>query len=145
MYEVTIEIRQRGINNLEWLEGEGMRERGINNSERVEGEGWRRKRKLKGPLTYGRYVFHPYVRLINCLFNLFQFSASSFSSQYIRLFLKSSRCSSSNSFRFRHLSFNGIVKEVISSQMMTNPIGFSTWKCRLLFYMLKNSFISYFL
>ena len=30
------------------------------------------------------------------------------------------------SFHFRHLSFNGIMKEAISSQNMTDPIGFST-------------------
>ena len=37
-----------------------------------------------------------------------------------------------------HLSFNGILKEAISSQNMTNPIGFSTqdiiYKCPLLSY-----------
>ena len=45
---------------------------------------------LAGPWTYGRYVFLPYVRLINCRFLLFRSSASSFSSQYLLLFLKSS-------------------------------------------------------
>ena len=36
-------------------------------------------------------VFSPYVRLINVRFQLFRYSASSFSSQYLLLFLKSSR------------------------------------------------------
>ena len=34
--------------------------------------------------------------------------------------------SSSYSFHFRHLSFNGIMKEAISSQNLTDPIDFST-------------------
>ena len=34
---------------------------------------------------------------------------------------------SSYSFRLRHLSFSGIMKETISSQNMTNSIGFSTY------------------
>ena len=46
--------------------------------------------------------------------------------------------SSSYSFHFRHLFFNGIMKKVIYPQSMTNPIGFSTqdiiWKCPLLSY-----------
>ena len=33
--------------------------------------------------------------------------------------------SSSYSFHFRHLSFNGIMKKAISSQNITNPIDFS--------------------
>ena len=46
---------------------------------------------LASQWTYGIYVFLPYVRLINCRFHLFRFSASSFSSQCLLLFLKSSR------------------------------------------------------
>ena len=34
------------------------------------------------------------------------------------------QCSSSYSFHFRHLSFNGIMKKANSSQNITNPIGF---------------------
>ena len=67
-------------------------------------------------------------RLMNCRFPLFRSSASSFSSQYLLLFLKSSR---SCVFlllilSLRHLSVNAIMKEAISSQNMTDPIGFST-------------------
>ena len=85
---------------------------------------------LAGPWTYGRYVFLPYLPLINCLFHLFRSSARSFSSQCLLLFLKSSR-----SFVLllllptpftSVLSFNGIMKEAISSQNMTNLIDFST-------------------
>ena len=42
-------------------------------------------------MTFGWYVFIPYVRLINCRFHLFRSSAVSFSSQYLLLFPKSSR------------------------------------------------------
>ena len=45
---------------------------------------------LAGIWTYGRYVFLFNVRLINCRFLLFRSSASSFSSQYLLRFLKSS-------------------------------------------------------
>ena len=70
-----------------------------------------------------------YARLINCRLHLFRSSASSFSSQYLLLFLKSSRTCVlllPTPFYFRHLSFNGIMKEAISSQNTTDPIGFST-------------------
>ena len=46
---------------------------------------------LAGPCTYGRYVSPLYVRLINCRFHLFRSSASFLSSQFLLLFLKSSR------------------------------------------------------
>jgi hypothetical protein len=49
--------------------------------------------------------------------------ASSFSSFQI---IKELYFSSSYSVHFSHLSFNGILKEAISPQNMTNPIGFST-------------------
>ena len=75
--------------------------------------------------TYGRYVFLPYVRLINYL-HIFLSSAFSFTSQYLLLFLKSwRRCVLSYFFHFCNLSFNGIMMEAISSQNMTDPIGFS--------------------
>jgi hypothetical protein len=45
-----------------------------------------------------------YVRLINCHFHLFQSSASSFSSQYLLLFLKSSR-----SYFLLHIPFTYII------------------------------------
>ena len=55
----------------------------------------------------------------------------------------------SYSFQVRHLSFNNIMKKVISSQNKTDPINFSTQdiiqKCPLLFYTFKNLLISYFL
>ena len=66
-------------------------------------------------------VFLPYVPLINCRFHLFRSSASSFSSQYLLLFLKSSRSCVllPTFFHFRHLAFNGIMKKAISSQNIT--------------------------
>ena len=64
------------------------------------------------------------VRLINCRFHLFRYSASSFSSQYLILFL-SHQGAVLFFFFFRHLSFNYIMK-TIYSQNMTNSIGFST-------------------
>ena len=75
---------------------------------------------------------------------LLQLSISYFISQIIM-----ELCSSSSySFHFRHLSFNGIMKEAISSQNMTNPIDFSTYniiqKCPLLSYTFMKLFISYF-
>ena len=92
------------------------------------------------------YLFLPYVRLINCRFYLFRSSASSFSSQYLQI-IKDLCSSSSYSFHFRHFSFNGIMKEAISSQNLTNPIGFSMkdiiWKRPLLSYTF-NLFIGYF-
>ena len=78
------------------------------------------------PWTYGRYVFLPYVRLINCHFHLFRSSAPSFSFQYLLVSQIIKELCSSYSFHFHHLPFNGIMKEGISSQNMTNPIGFST-------------------
>ena len=58
-------------------------------------------------------------------------------------------CSSSSySFYFRHLLFNGIMKEAISSQNMNNQLAFLRgiiFKCPLLSYNVKNLFISYFL
>ena len=42
-------------------------------------------------LNLWRICFLPYFRLINCRFHLFQSSASCFISQYLLLFLKSSR------------------------------------------------------
>ena len=79
---------------------------------------------------------------------LLQLPISSPVSQIIKE-LCSSSSSSSYSFYFHHLSFNGIMKEAISSQNMTDPIGFSTQdiiqKCPLLLYTFKNLFISYFL
>ena len=47
---------------------------------------------LAGPRTYRRYVSLPYVRLTNCHIHLFWSSTSSFSSQYLLLFLKSRSC-----------------------------------------------------
>ena len=77
-----------------------------------------------------------YVRLINYSFHIFRSAAflqvpiSSSVSQIIQELC----CSSSYSFHFRHMSFNGIMKEVISSQNMTDPIGFSMqdiiYKCQ---------------
>ena len=65
--------------------------------------------------------------MINTRFQLFRSSASFFSSQYLLLFRKSLRnCfSSSYSFHFRHLFFNGIIKKAISCKITTNSIGFS--------------------
>ena len=76
--------------------------------------------------------FLPYVRLIKRRFNLFRSSASSFSFQYLILFLKFSRScvlssssfSSSYSFHFRHLILNGIMKEATSSQVWPILLAF---------------------
>ena len=81
-----------------------------------------------------------YVQLINCRPHLFRSSASSFSSQYLLLYLKSSRsCVLLLPTPFiSDLSFNVIMEEAISSLNMTNTIGFSTQdviqKCPLLYY-----------
>ena len=81
-----------------------------------------------GAMDLRKICILPYIRLINCPFHLFWSSASSFSSQYLLLFVKSPRNCSSSSYSFHsyHLSFNGIMNEAISSQNMTDPIGFST-------------------
>ena len=71
------------------------------------------------------------------------FSTLSFSFQYFLLFLKSFKelCSSSYSFHFRHLLFNGIMKKAIPSQNtnMTNPMGFFTQARTRTFHLLEGS------
>ena len=103
---------------------------------------------LAGSRTYGRYLcsIDKLSSLSFSIFSfLFQFPISSPVSQIIQ----ESYSSSSYSFHFRHLSFNGIIKEAISSQNMTDLIDFSTQdfiqKCFLLSYTVKNLLISYFL
>ena len=92
-------------------------------------------------------VFLPYVRVINCRFHLLRSSAFSFSSQYLLLFLKSSISCFLLPTPFTIVICPSITNE-ISSQNITNPIGFSTQdtiqKCPLLSYTLKNFFISYY-
>ena len=66
----------------------------------------------------------PYVNNewpLNGRFHVFRSSAFCFSSQYLLLFLKSSRSCVllPTFFHFRHLAFNGIMKKAISSQNIT--------------------------
>ena len=97
-----------------------------------------------GTWTYGRYVFHPYVQLINCCFPhisisgfLLYFLISSYVSQIIK-----ELCSfSTYSFHFHHLSFNGITQEAISPQNMIIQLAFL---CRILFRSVLFSLIFYY-
>jgi hypothetical protein len=87
-------------------------------------------------------IFLPYVRLINSSFHFFRSSASFFSSQYLLFFLKLPRSCVlffPYSFHFRHLSFNGIMKN------MANPIGFlrrMLFKCLILSYYVQGLLLS---
>ena len=65
-------------------------------------------------------------RLINCRFHVFRSSASCFMSPSSVFRIIKELRSSSFSFQYRHLSFNCIANEAISSENTTNPIGLST-------------------
>ena len=82
---------------------------------------------LADPWTYGRYfLIFDLCSVVSIFFDLQLLPLT------LNIFFSVSQiikelCSFSFYSHFRHLPFNGIMKEAISSQNMNNPIGFSTW------------------